>query len=88
MAAVRTRQVSGVIHKPQSVMSDLNNNNNNNNNNSEDLLKARIQKHQGKPLLFHDKCPGFFYLHYTTHRTHSFTSHPRDEEIVVKCLAQ
>ena len=25
------------------------------------MLKARIQKHRGKPLLFHDKCPGFFY---------------------------
>ena len=30
------------------------------------VLKARIQKHRGKPLLFHDKCPGFFYVHYTT----------------------
>ena len=29
-------------------------------------LKARIQIHRGKPLLFHDKCPGFFYVHYTT----------------------
>ena len=32
-----------------------------------------------KPLLFHDKCPGFFYVHYTTHRTYSFTSHLKDE---------
>ena len=24
------------------------------------VLKARIQKHRGKPLLFHDKCPVFF----------------------------
>ena len=52
------------------------------------VLKARIQKHQGKPLLFHDKCPGFFYVHYTTHGTYSFTSHPKDEAIMVKCLAQ
>ena len=52
------------------------------------VLKARIQKHRGKPLLFHDKCPGFFYVHYTTHRTYSFTSHPKDEAIMVKCLAQ
>ena len=52
------------------------------------VLKSRIQKHQGKPLLFHDKCPGFFYVHYTTHRTYSFTSHPKDEAIMVKCLAQ
>ena len=52
------------------------------------VLKARIQKHRGKPLLFHDKCPGFFYVHYTTHGTYSFTSHPKDEAITVKCLAQ
>ena len=47
------------------------------------VLKARIQKHRGKPLLFHDKCPGFFYVHYTTHGTYSFTSHPKDEAIMV-----
>ena len=52
------------------------------------VLKARIQKHRGKPLLFHDKCPGFLYVHYTTHGTYSFTSHPKDEAIMVKCLAQ
>ena len=52
------------------------------------VLKARIQKHRGKPLLFHDKCPGFFYVHYTTHGTYSFTSYPKDEAIMVKCLAQ
>ena len=52
------------------------------------VLKAQIQKHRGKPLLFHDMCPGFFYMHYTTHRTYSFTSHPKDEAIMVKCLAQ
>ena len=40
------------------------------------------------PLLFHDKCTGFFYVHYTTHGTYSFTSHPKDEAIMVKCLAQ
>ena len=34
------------------------------------------------------KCPGFFYVHYTTHGTYSFTSHPKDEAIMVKCLAQ
>ena len=33
------------------------------------VLKARNQKHRGKPLLFHDKCPGLFYVHYTTHGT-------------------
>ena len=37
------------------------------------------------PLLFHDK---FFYVHYTTHGTYSFTSHPKVEAIMVKCLAQ
>ena len=47
-----------------------------------------IQKHRGKPLLFHDKCPGFFYVHYTTPGTYSFTSHPKDKAITVKCLAQ
>ena len=52
------------------------------------VLKARIQKHRGKPLLFHDKCPGFFYVYYTTHGTYSFTSHPKDEAIMFKCLAQ
>ena len=52
------------------------------------VLKAWIQKHRGKPLLFHDKCPGFFYVHYTTHGTYSFTSHPKDEAIMVKCLAE
>ena len=52
------------------------------------VLKARIQKHQGKPLLFHDKCPGLFYVHHTTPGTYSFTSHPKDEAIMVKCLAQ
>ena len=52
------------------------------------VLKALIQKHRGKPLLFHDKCHGFFYVHYTTHGTYSFTSHPKDEAIMVKCLAQ
>ena len=49
---------------------------------------CQIQKHRGKPLLFHDKCPGFFYVRYTTHRTYSFTSHLKDEAIMVKCLAQ
>ena len=42
----------------------------------------------GKPLVFHDKCPGSFYVHYTTHGTYSFTSHLKDEAIMVKCLAQ
>ena len=52
------------------------------------VLKPRIQKHWGKPLPFHDKCPWFLYLHYTTHGTYSFTSHPKDEAIMVECLAQ
>ena len=41
-----------------------------------------------KARIFHDKCPGFFYVHYTTHGTYSFTSHPKDEAIMAKCLAQ
>ena len=47
-----------------------------------------IQKQRGKPLRFHDKCLGFFYVHYTTHGTYSFTSHLKDKAIMVKCLAQ
>ena len=30
-------------------------------------MRPMIQKHRGKPLLFHYKCPGFLYVHYTTH---------------------
>ena len=37
-----------------------------------------VQKHRGKPLLFYDKCPGFFYVHYITHGAYSFTSHLND----------
>ena len=52
-----------------------------------DWLKCnpRLQKKKSrpKPLLFHDECPGFFYVHYTTHATYSFTSHPKDEAIMV-----
>ena len=42
-----------------------------------------FQKHRGKPLLFYDKCPEFFYVHYTTQGIYSFTSHPKDEAIVL-----
>ena len=82
---------------PQMVLNGRSANNNNNNNNDKIcsahistcwLLKAQIQKHRGKPLLFHDKCTGFFYVHYTTYGTYSFTSHPKDKAITVKCLAQ
>ncbi len=38
------------------------------------------------PSLF-DKCTGFFFVRYTTHGTNGFTSHPKDEAIMVKCLA-
>ena len=30
----------------------------------------------------------FFYVHYKTHKTYSFMSHPKDKAIIVKCLAQ
>ena len=40
------------------------------------------------PFSFTNKCRRFFYVHYTTHGTYSFTSHPKDEAIMVKCLAQ
>ena len=42
----------------------------------------------GQTPSLNDKCTGFFYVHYTTHGTYSFTSHPKDEAIMVKCLAQ
>ncbi len=38
------------------------------------------------PSLF-NKCTGFFYVRYTTHRTNGFAPHPKDEAIMVKCLA-
>ena len=50
------------------------------------------QKHQGKPLLFHDKCSALIYVHYFNNLAHgtygTLTSHPKDEAIMVKCLAQ
>ena len=49
------------------------------------------QKHRGKPLLFHDKCSGFFYVHYfnnLVHGTYGLTSHPKDKAIMVKCPSQ
>ena len=42
----------------------------------------------GQTPSLNDKCTGFFYVHYTTHGTYSFTSHPKDEAIMVKRLAQ
>ena len=42
----------------------------------------------GETPSLNDKCTGFFYVYYTTHGTYSFTSHPKDEAIMVKCLAQ
>ena len=50
------------------------------------------QKHRGKPLLFHDKCSGFFYVHnfnnlHVVHGTYSLTSHPKDEATMIKRLA-
>ena len=42
----------------------------------------------GQTPSLNDRCTGFFYVHYTTHGTYSFTSHPKDEAIMVKCLAQ
>ena len=34
-----------------------------------------------------NNCTGLFNVHYTTHGTNGFTSHPKDEAIMVKCLA-
>ena len=42
----------------------------------------------GQTPSLNEECTGFFYVHYTTHGTYSFTSHPKDEAIMVKCLAQ
>ena len=36
-------------------------------------------------LLVHDKCPGLFDVHYTTH---GFMSHPKEAAIIVKSLAK
>ena len=44
------------------------------------------QKHRGKPLLFHDKCSVFFYVHYFNNLRP--TAYLKDEAILVKCLAQ
>ena len=52
------------------------------------LFRGASQKHRGKPLLLTITGTGFFYVHYTTHGTYSFTSYPKDEAIMVKCLAQ
>ena len=38
--------------------------------------------------IFKNMCSHGTKVHYTTHRTYSFTSHPKDEAIMVKCLAQ
>ena len=45
----------------------------------------RESRNTGQAILFYDKCLGFFYVHYTTHRTYmySFTSHPKDEAIML-----
>ena len=40
----------------------------------------------GEPPFLFDKCNGFFYVRYKTHRTNDFTIHPKDEAIA-KCLA-
>ncbi len=42
----------------------------------------------GRTPSLYDKCTGFFYVRYTTHGTNGFTSHPKDEAIMVKCLAE
>ena len=49
---------------------------------------ANLEKPGQAPFSFTNKCPVLFYVHYTTHGTYSFTSHPKDEAIMVKCLAQ
>ena len=41
----------------------------------------------GRTSSLNEKCTGFFNVHYTTHRTYSFTSHLKDTAVMVKCLA-
>ena len=44
-------------------------------------------EHRGKPPSLYDKCTWLFYVHYTTHRTYGFSSHPKDAAMmVVSCL--
>ena len=49
-------------------------------------IAAESRNTGASPFLFHNKCPGFFYVHYTTHGTYSFTSHPKDEKCIQICL--
>ena len=52
------------------------------------ILQPTKPETPGQTPSLNDKCTGFFYVHYTTHGTYSFTSHPKDEAIMVKCFAQ
>ena len=38
----------------------------------------------GRTPSLYNKCTVHFYVHYTTHRTVGFTSHPKDAVIMVK----
>ena len=64
---------------------------NNNNNNNDKICSAHISTLLGAQGA-NPETPGqapslsrpvFFYVHYTTHGTYSFTSHPKDEAIVL-----
>ena len=52
------------------------------------IIQKICSAHISTLLGAQDKCPGLLYVHYTTHGTYSFTSHPKDEVIMIKCLAQ
>ncbi len=42
----------------------------------------------GQTPFLYDKYTGIFDVHYTTHGTYGFTSHPKNEAIMVKCLSE
>ena len=52
-------------------------------------MLRRIQQPQpgtpGRTPYLFDKCTGFFCMHYTTHGTNGFMSHPKDEAMAM-CL--
>ncbi len=55
------------------------------------VCKVRVARIAARPAgqtsSLHDKCTGFLYMQYTTHRTYSFMPHLKDEAFIVKCLA-
>ena len=46
------------------------------------------QEHKGKPILFLISALGSFMCLYTTHGTNGFTSHPKDEALLIDVLSK